>query len=106
MFNLTDVVVFVRLPKAVKEIVKSSYAGSVIAGETTEDGVQRSYFKQPAPSGNGIYFQNSAAFKFGFIKIPPLFLPKTLDKTLKKCGASRLLIKKALFTPAQPASIF
>ena len=48
----------------------------------------------------------SAAFKFGFIKIPPLFLPKTLDKTLKKCGASRLLIKKALFTPAQPASIF
>ncbi len=48
----------------------------------------------------------SAAFKFGFIKIPPLFLPKTLDKTLKKCGASRLLIKKALFIPAQPASIF
>ncbi len=45
-------------------------------------------------------------FQIQFYKNPPLFLPKTLDKPVKKCGASRLLIKKALFIPAQPVSIF
>jgi hypothetical protein len=58
MFNLTDVIVFVRLPKAGKEVVKGSDIGSVTGVETTEDGLQRSYFKHPAPSGNGIYFQH------------------------------------------------
>lgn len=57
MFNLADAVVFARLSKAVKEIVKSANAESVIGVETTEDGVQRSYFKQPAPFSNGICFQ-------------------------------------------------
>ena len=41
MLNLADVVVFVRLPQAVEEIVKSPDTGSVIGRETTEDGVQR-----------------------------------------------------------------
>ena len=57
MFDLTDVVVFVRLPNAVKEIVKSADTGSVVCREPTEDGVQRSYFKQSAPFSNGIYFE-------------------------------------------------
>ena len=39
-------------------------------------------------------------FQTQFYKNSPTFLPKTLDKPVKKCGASRLLIKKALFTPA------
>ncbi|RKI38654.1 hypothetical protein D7V86_04145 [bacterium D16-51] len=45
-------------------------------------------------------------FQILFNKNSPTFLPKTLDKPAKKCGASRLLIKKALFIPAQPVSIF
>ena len=57
MLNLIDIVVFARLLQAVEKIVKSSDAGSVVCRETTEDGVQRSYFKEPAPSGNGIYIQ-------------------------------------------------
>ena len=57
MFNLIDVVVFVRLPQAVEKIVKSTNARSVVSRETTEDGVQGSYFKDPAPFSNGIHFQ-------------------------------------------------
>ncbi len=45
-------------------------------------------------------------FQILFYKNPPLFCQKALDKPSKKCGASRLLIKKALFIPAQPVSIF
>ena len=57
MFYLADAVVFVRLPNAVKEIVKSADTGSGVCREPTEDGVQRSYFKQSAPFSNGIYFE-------------------------------------------------
>ncbi len=57
MFNLIDVVVFVRLPQAVEKIVKSTNAGSVVSRETTEDGVQGGYVKDPAPFSNGIHFQ-------------------------------------------------
>ena len=31
--------------------------GGVTSRETTEDGVQKGYFEQPAPFRNGIYFQ-------------------------------------------------
>ena len=57
MLNLIDVVVFVRLPQAVKKIIKSANTGSVMRWKAAEDGIQRSYFKQPAPFGNGIYFE-------------------------------------------------
>lgn len=33
-------------------------------------------------------------FQFRFLKNPPIFFKKTLDKSIKKCGASRLLVIK------------
>jgi len=39
MLNLVDVIIFVRLPQAVKKTVKSSGTGSVIRWETAGDGI-------------------------------------------------------------------
>lgn len=48
----------------------------------------------------------SCGFQIHIFKNSPTFFSKTLDKPLQKYGALRLLVKKALFIPAQPVSIF
>ena len=48
----------------------------------------------------------SCGFQIHIFKNSPTFFSKTLDKPLQKCGDSRLLVKKVLFIPAQPVSIF
>ena len=57
MFELRDIVVFVGLPQAVKEIVKGSSTKSVIGRKTAEDGIQGGCFKQAAPFCNGRYLR-------------------------------------------------